>query len=108
MLVVWLIGRLKVADAMMATIKPMGGLLAFMLTWGAWCFWGWSRSGIEGLAAILLLLPVYLFALIAWTERVVLLGKAIRGFTKSRSLKDVYGQIAEHRRAVVEAVAQAV
>ena len=108
MLVVWLIGRLKVADAMMATIKPMGGLLAFMLTWGAWCFWGWSRGGPEGLAAILLLLPVYLFALIAWTERVVLLGKAIRGFTKSRSLKDVYGQIAEHRRAVVEAVAQAV
>ncbi len=108
MLVVWLIGRLKVADAMMATLKPMGGLLAFMLTWGAWCFWGWSRTGIEGLAAIVLLLPVYLFALIAWTERVVLLGKAIRGFTKSRSLKDVYGQIAEHRSAVVEAVAQAV
>jgi len=108
MLVVWLIGRLKVADAMMATIKPMGGLLIFLLTWSGWCFFGWSRNGAEGLAAVLLLLPVYLFALIAWTERLVLLGKAIRGFTKSRSVKDVYGQIAADRRAVVEAVAQAV
>jgi glycerol-3-phosphate O-acyltransferase/dihydroxyacetone phosphate acyltransferase len=108
MAVVWLIGRLKVADAVMATIKPLGGLLVFVLTWGAWCFWGWSRSGLEGLAAILLLLPVYLFALIAWTERLVLVARAIRGFAKSRSLKDVYGQIAAHRREVVEAVAQAV
>jgi glycerol-3-phosphate O-acyltransferase/dihydroxyacetone phosphate acyltransferase len=108
MLVVWLIGRLKVADAMMATIKPLGGLLAFLLTWGGWCLWGWSRQGLEGLAAVALLLPVYLFALIAWTERLVLLAKAVRGFTKSRSLKDVYGQIATHRRHVVEAVAQAV
>ncbi len=108
MVVVWLIGRLKVADAMMATIKPIGGLLVFILTWGAWSSWGWSRSGLEGLAAIALLLPVYLCALVAWTERVVLRGRAIRGFTKSRSLKDVYGQIAAHRRQVVEAVAQAV
>ena len=75
---------------------------------GAWSFWGWSRSGLEGLAAVALLLPVYLFALIAWTERVVLLARAVRGFTKSRSLKDVYGQIGAHRRNVVEAVAQAV
>jgi glycerol-3-phosphate O-acyltransferase/dihydroxyacetone phosphate acyltransferase len=108
MAVVWLIGRLKVADAVMATIKPLGGLLVFVLTWGAWCFWGWSRSGLEGVAAILLLLPVYLFALIAWTERLVLVARAIRGFAKSRSLKDVYGQIAAHRGEVVEAVAQAV
>jgi len=108
MLVVWLIGRMKVADAMMATIKPMGGLLIFLLTWGGWCMWGWSRNGLEGFAAIALLLPVYLFALIAWTERLVLAAKAVRGFTKSRSLKDVYGQIADHRRDVVEAVAQAV
>lgn len=33
MLVVWLIGRLKVADAAMATIKPLAGLFVFLLTW---------------------------------------------------------------------------
>lgn len=108
MAIVWLIGRLKVDDAMMATIKPLGGLFVFLVTWTAWAMWGWSRTGLEGLAAIALLLPVYLFALIAWTERVVLVGRAIRGFARSRSVGDVYTQIAAHRRDVVEAVAQAV
>jgi len=108
MAIVWLIGRAKVADAMMATIKPMGALLAFVVTWGVVLWWVGSNFGIEALAAMAVLLPIYLFALIAWFERVVLLGKAIRGFAKSRSAKDVFDQIAGDRRAVVEAVAQAV
>ena len=108
MAIVWLIGRAKVADAMMATIKPMGALLAFVVTWGVVLWWVGSNVGIEALAAMAVLLPIYLFALIAWFERVVLLGKAIRGFAKSRSAKDVFDQIAGDRRAVVEAVAQAV
>jgi len=108
MAIVWLIGRIKVADAMMATIKPMGALLAFVVTWGVVLWWVWSNVGTEAMAAALILLPVYLFALIAWTERLVLLAKAIRGFAKSRSAKDVFDQLADDRRAVVEAVAQAV
>jgi len=107
MAIVWLIGRAKVADAMMATIKPMGALLAFVVTWGVVLWQVWSNSGAEAMAAVLILLPVYLFALIAWFERLVLLGRAIRGFAKSRSAKDVFDQVAEHRNAVVEAVAQA-
>ncbi|MGI9585708.1 MAG: 1-acyl-sn-glycerol-3-phosphate acyltransferase [Acidimicrobiia bacterium] len=108
MLIVWLIGRLKVADAMMATIKPLGALLAFLVTWAVWVYVAWSRDGVEGLAAIVLLLPFYLFAVIAWFERITLLFRAIRGFTKSRSVEDIYTQIADHREKVVESVAQAV
>jgi glycerol-3-phosphate O-acyltransferase/dihydroxyacetone phosphate acyltransferase len=108
MLIVWLIGRLKVADAMMATIKPLGALLAFVVTWAVWIWIAWSRDGIEGAAATLLLLPLYLFALIALFERIVLLLRSIRGFTKSRSVKDIYTQMSHHREAVVESVAQAV
>lgn len=108
MAIVWLIGRAKVADAMMATIKPMGALLAFVVTWGVVLWWVWANVGIEAMAAVLVLLPVYLFAPIAWFERIVLLGRAIRGFARSRSAKDVFDQVAEHRRAVVESVAQAV
>lgn len=107
MAIVWLIGRARVADAMMATIKPLGALFAFLVTWSV-CGWlAWSHIGPEGLAATLLLLPVYLFALIAWFERVVLLLRAIRGFAKSRSVEDIYDTIWGHRAAVVEAVAQA-
>ncbi|MCZ7532857.1 MAG: 1-acyl-sn-glycerol-3-phosphate acyltransferase [Acidimicrobiia bacterium] len=107
MLVVWLIGRLKVADAAMATIKPLAGLFVFLLTWSAWAWWGWSQRGAEGLAIIVLLLPVYLFALIALTERFVLFFRSVRGFARSRSIQGVHQQMTIHRRAVVEAVAQA-
>jgi glycerol-3-phosphate O-acyltransferase/dihydroxyacetone phosphate acyltransferase len=107
MALVWLIGRLKVADAMMATVKPLGALLVFMITWGFWVWSGWSLGGPEGAASVLLLLPILLFALIAIFERGILLGKAVRGFGRSRSITDVHDQIKDHRRAVVEAVAEA-
>jgi hypothetical protein len=93
---------------MMATIKPLGALLAFAIMWGVTLWWAWSNRGLEALAAMAILLPVYLFALIAWSERLELLFRAIRGFRKSRSARDVFDQISEHRRSVVEAVAQAV
>ena len=108
MAIVWLIGRARVADAMMATIKPMGALLAFVVTWAFVLWWVFQNVGVEAMAAFIILLPVYLFALIAWAERLVLLGRAIRGFAKSRSAKDIFEQVERDRRAVVEAVAQAV
>jgi glycerol-3-phosphate O-acyltransferase / dihydroxyacetone phosphate acyltransferase len=107
MVIVWLIGRLRVDDAMMATVKPLGALAVFAITWGVWLWVAFRRGGPESLAAMFLLLPVYLFALIAWFERVTLLVRAVRGFRKSRSVKDVYETIWLHRTAVVEAVAQA-
>ena len=107
MALVWLIGRMKVADAMMATVKPIGAILVFVITWGFWVWVGWSRSGADGAAGVLLLLPILLFALIAVFERGLLVAKAIRGFGRSRSFADVHGQIMDHRRAVVEAVAEA-
>ena len=107
MALVWLIGRLKVADAMMATVKPIGAILAFSITWGFWVWSGWSSAGAEGVASVLLLLPILLFALIAIFERGVLAANAVRGFSKSRSFADVHGNIRDHREAVVEAVARA-
>ncbi|MDK1027257.1 MAG: 1-acyl-sn-glycerol-3-phosphate acyltransferase, partial [Actinomycetota bacterium] len=38
--IVWLIGRSKVADAMMATIKPIGAIFAFLVTWSLWTWLG--------------------------------------------------------------------
>ena len=107
MVLVWLIGRLKVADAVMATIKPLGAVFVFSVTWGFALYRAWDFGGAETLAAFALLLPLYLFALIAWVERVVLFLRVLRGFAKARSIGDVHEQVHAHRRAVVEAVAEA-
>jgi len=107
MSIVWLIGRAKVDDAMMATIKPLGALFVFLVTWGVWTWIALANGRLQGVAAALLLLPVGLYALIAIVERGVLLAKAIRGFARTRSLSDVYDQILVHRQNVVEAVATA-
>jgi len=108
MAIVWLIGRLKVDDAMMATIKPLGAIFVFLVTWGIWSWWVWAINGIEMFSATIVLLPFYLFALIALAERFVLLLGAVRSLTRSRSIADVYEQVHEDRAAVVEAVVQAV
>ncbi len=107
MTIVWLIGRLKVADAMMATIKPIGAIFAFLLMWGFWAWRIWSDIGVEMLAAMIVLLPFYLFALIALVERTVLLIGAIRSLTRASSIAEVYEQVHLDRTEVVEAVAQA-
>ncbi|MFV1970428.1 MAG: 1-acyl-sn-glycerol-3-phosphate acyltransferase [Acidimicrobiia bacterium] len=107
MAIVWLIGRLKVADAMMATIKPIGAIFAFLLMWGFWAWRVWSDIGAGMLAATIVLLPFYLFALIALVERIVLLFGAIRSLTRSRSVAEMYEQVHHDRAEVVEAVAQA-
>jgi glycerol-3-phosphate O-acyltransferase/dihydroxyacetone phosphate acyltransferase len=108
MAIVWLIGRLKVDDAMMATIKPLGAIFVFLVTWVFWLWRAWVIGGFEILAAMLVLMPFYLFALIALVERLTLLAKAVRSLLRSKSIKDVYEQVHEDREAVVEAVAQAV
>jgi len=107
LLLVWLVGRLKVADAMMATIKPLAALVVFLLTWGVWIFLVWQRLTPGAAAAATMLLPVYLIGLLAWIERIVLLGKGFGGLFRSRRGRSVYETIEYHRGAVVEAVAQA-
>lgn len=106
--IVWLIGRLKVADAMMATIKPIGAVVAFGLMWSFWAVRAWQILGIGGFAATLVLMPFYLYALIATAERISLLISALDALTKSKSITTSYDHMHEDRAAVVEAVVQAV
>jgi 1-acyl-sn-glycerol-3-phosphate acyltransferase len=108
MAIVWLIGRLKVDDAMMATIKPLGAIFVFLVTWGIWAAFAFAAAGIELLAATIILLPFYLFALIALVERFALLFGAFKSLVRSTSINKVYEQVHSDREAVVEAVAQAV
>jgi 1-acyl-sn-glycerol-3-phosphate acyltransferase len=107
MALVWLIGRLRVDDAVMATIKPLGAMLVFLVTWGFWLWRVWIGAGVEIFAAMFILMPFYLFAVIALVERLTLLARGIRSLFRSKSIKDVYEQVHEDREAVVEAVALA-
>ena len=107
MAIVWLIGRLKVDDAMMATIKPLGAIFVFLVAWGFWLWRAWASGGIETLAAMFILMPFYLFAVIALVERLTLLARGIRSLLRSKSIKDAYEQVHEDREAVVVAVMQA-
>jgi hypothetical protein len=106
MALLWLVGRIKAAPAMMATVKPLAAMVLFGITWAVF-IWRVATAGALGGSAIwVVLLPLYLFALLAVVERVQLIWRALSGWVRSRrsGLRVV---ILEHRRDVVESVADA-
>jgi glycerol-3-phosphate O-acyltransferase/dihydroxyacetone phosphate acyltransferase len=105
--VLWLIGRVKMDPAMAATVKPGAAIVLFGITWGIFGWSGWTWSGAEGLAAVLLVMPLYLFALFAVVERESLIWRAWRGWWKAHR-SDLYDGVQEHRRAVVQAVSDSI
>ena len=94
----WLIGRVKMDPAMAATVKPASAILLFSITWAIAGWQGWTWSGIEGVAAVLLVMPLYLYALFALIERGGLVWRAWRGWWRAHR-KDLYeGVQADDRR----------
>ena len=103
----WLVGRLKMAPAMFATVKPLAAVLFFGVAWGIE-LWAVARSGGAGWAALnVLLLPFYLFALIAVAERGVRLLRVAKALLRYRRSRSVGEEIYHHRTRVVEAVVAA-
>ena len=103
----WLIGRVKMDPAMAATVKPASAILLFSITWAIAGWQGWTWSGIEGFAAVLLVMPLYLYALFALIERGGLVWRAWRGWWRAHRA-DLYEGVHEHREAVVQAVSDAI
>jgi len=103
----WLIGRLKMDPAVAATVKPASAIVLFSITWAIAGWQGWTWSGIEGVAAILLVMPLYLYALFALIERGGLVWRAWRGWWRAHRT-DLYEGVREHREAVVRAVSDAI
>ena len=104
MALLWLIGRARVAPAMMATVKPLAAMVLFGVTWGVFIWQVIDTEGIAGTAVWLLLLPFYLFSLLAIVERTQLIWRALRSWWRAREtgLREV---ILRHRHDVVRAVA---
>lgn len=109
MILLWLVGKLKVDPAVFATIKPLAAVLFFGTAWGVHVWVALENTGLRGAALTMLLLPIYLFALIAWVERAARLWRAVHAWPGFRSRsRNLAEEIMLHRTAVVEAVADAV
>jgi 1-acyl-sn-glycerol-3-phosphate acyltransferase len=105
MLGVWLVGKARVDPAMMATLKPGAAIVMFAVTWGIAAWAGWRWQGLAGVGAVLLLMPLYLYAVVALAERGTLVVRALRGRVRTQDLHD---GVLEHRNEVVEAVVEAI
>ena len=103
----WLLGRVKLDPAVAATVKPGAAILLFSITWGAAGWAGWTWSGMEGVAAMLLVMPLYLYALFALVERGRLVWRAWQGWWKANR-GDLHDGVLAHRTAVVQAVIDAI
>ncbi|MGB5656282.1 MAG: 1-acyl-sn-glycerol-3-phosphate acyltransferase [Acidimicrobiia bacterium] len=103
----WMISRVKMDPAVAATVKPAAAILLFSITWGIAGWQAWTWSGIEGVAAVLLVMPLYLYALFALVERGGLVWRAWRGLSRAHRA-DLYEGVQQHREDVVRAVSDAI
>ncbi|MGI9645751.1 MAG: hypothetical protein ACR2O6_10635 [Ilumatobacteraceae bacterium] len=106
-LIVKAAGLVRVAPAVAATVKPIVAFLAFGATWGVVIWRSVSAFGWQAGVVAFLLLPIYLAAVIAFVDRLVLLWRAFRRWSAGVRGEGLENVIAAHRAAVVEAVLEA-
>ena len=106
MTLTWLVGKARVDPAMMATIKPGAAIVFFSITWAIAAWLGWQGAEPSGMAAVLLLMPLYVYALFAVVERGTLVVRAIMNRTRGWR-GDPHEGMLEDRTAVVASVVEA-
>lgn len=65
----WLVSKLRLAPAVMATILPLVALVSFGVATGIWSWVGWRVNGFAGLAAAVLGMPISFAAFVVVLER---------------------------------------
>ena len=103
-LVVKAVGLLRVAPSMLATIKPVAAFVAFGITWGVLIWRATASTGWVAGAAVLVLLPVYLAAVVWFVERMTLLWNLVRRWRRRSRTESFAEHLVSHREALVEAV----
>jgi hypothetical protein len=88
-------------------VKPGSAIVLFGVTWGIAAWSGWTWSGLGGAAVALLMMPLYVYALLALVERGGLIWRAWRGWWNAQRA-GLYEGVQEHRTAVVRAVSDAI
>ena len=107
MVLVWLLGRLRVAPAVKATILPMGAILFFGIAWAITAWGANELFGLEGVGGLLLLMPIYLFAVIVLSERLALIWKSVRTWVRQGRVGNPQERIMADRQQVVDTVTDA-
>ncbi|MGI9577048.1 MAG: 1-acyl-sn-glycerol-3-phosphate acyltransferase, partial [Microthrixaceae bacterium] len=74
----WLVTKLKLAPAVMATVMPVAAAIIFGLTWCFWGWFGWRIDGIDGVISFLVLFPISFGALVLVAERAALWWRGLR------------------------------
>lgn len=68
-LITWLVSKIRMAPAVMATVLPLVALFLFGVTTGFWLWTGWSRNRFAGIVTVALVLPVGFAAFVVVVER---------------------------------------
>jgi glycerol-3-phosphate O-acyltransferase/dihydroxyacetone phosphate acyltransferase len=103
-LVLWIVGRRRMSASLAATVKPIAAIAAFGIAWGAVVWSVFGEWGFVGIAAAVVLLPVYLVATLFVAERLVLLWRALRRHLRTRHLGPPAVVLDDERRAVIDQV----
>ncbi len=106
-LLVKAVGLLRVAPAVLSTIKPVSAILFFGVTWGITLWGAFQEWGARGALLTALLMPVYLGAVIVFLETAQTLWSSFRTWRhlhKARSSEDV---IESARREVLDVLVEA-
>jgi hypothetical protein len=101
-LIVKAVGLLRVAPAVLATIKPMTAIVVFGVTWGITVWAAFRQYEIQGAALAILVIPVYLVAVIVFVERFSVVWSGFRAWRGTRALRGSEQTIADQRRRVID------
>ncbi|MGB6059881.1 MAG: 1-acyl-sn-glycerol-3-phosphate acyltransferase [Microthrixaceae bacterium] len=101
--VAWLVSKVRMAPAVMATVMPLVVLVLFGIATGFWSWIGWRTDGLAGLAAAVVAMPISFAAFVVVVERGLL------WWRWSRNRVATFGgrarRLAELRQRTVAAVA---
>ena len=102
----WLVSKIRMAPAVMATVMPLVVLLLFGVSTGIWSWVGWRLNGFAGFATAVIAMPISFSALVVVVERGLL------WWRWSRDRVMTFGgrgrKLAELRQRAVAAVADEV
>ena len=106
-LLVKAVGLLRVAPAVLSTIKPVSAILFFGVTWGIALWGAFQEWGARGALLAALLMPVYLGAVIVFLETAQTLLSSFRTWRHLRKARSSENIIESARREVLDVLVEA-
>jgi 1-acyl-sn-glycerol-3-phosphate acyltransferase len=106
-LLVKAVGLLRVAPAVLSTVKPLSAILFFGITWGLALWRAFGEWGFRGVLLAAMLLPLYLAAVIVFVEKAQILWGSLMRWRRLRRARSSSDLIASARREVLDALVEA-